>query len=194
MTDVRTIALKIHSPLVKAGLMSLIGSMKDVRVEEVTDDFLTLEPAGADLLIIESIDVPGLHSSVDRTGVPVVAVMTTALPDSMTTSLAGKIGLYDAADTVRGLLTEVMHEESQTMSSSQNDTLSPREKDVIMGIVKGLSNKEIASEMSVSVNTVMTHRRNIASKLQIHSAAGLTIYAITTGLVDISDIKNSDYI
>ncbi len=112
----------------------------------------------------------------------------------MTTSLAGKIGLYDAADTVRGLLTELMHEESKTLSSSQNDSLSPREKDVIMGIVKGLSNKEIASEMSVSVNTVMTHRRNIASKLQIHSAAGLTIYAITTGLVDISDIKNSDYI
>lgn len=194
MTDVRTIALKIHSPLVKAGLMSLIGSMKDVRVEEVTHDLLTMDPAGADLLIIESIDVPGLHESVDRMDVPVVAVMTTALPDGMTTSLAGKIGLYDTADTIRGLLTELMHEESQTISSSQNDTLSPREKDVIMGIVKGLSNKEIASEMSVSVNTVMTHRRNIASKLQIHSAAGLTIYAITTGLVDISDIKNSDYI
>lgn len=194
MTDVRTIALKIHSPLVKAGMMSLIGSMKDVRVEVVTYDLLTMEPAGADLLIIESIDVPGLHESIDRTDVPVVAVMTTALPDSMTTSLAGKIGLYDAADTVRGLLTELMHEESKTLSSSQNDSLSPREKDVIMGIVKGLSNKEIASEMSVSVNTVMTHRRNIASKLQIHSAAGLTIYAITTGLVDISDIKNSDYI
>ncbi len=194
MTDVSTIALKIHSPLVKAGLMSLIGSMKDVRVEEVTYDLLTMKPADADLLIIESIDVPGLHESIDRTDVPVVAVMTTALPDSMTTSLAGKIGLYDAADTVRGLLTELMHEESKTLSSSQNDSLSPREKDVIMGIVKGLSNKEIASEMSVSVNTVMTHRRNIASRLQIHSAAGLTIYAITTGLVDISDIKNSDYI
>lgn len=194
MTDVSTIALKIHSPLVKAGLMSLIGSMKDVRVEEVTYDLLTMKPADADLLIIESIDVPGLHESIDRTDVPVVAVMTTALPDGMTTSLAGKIGLYDAADTVRGLLTELMHEESKTLSSSQNDSLSPREKDVIMGIVKGLSNKEIASEMSVSVNTVMTHRRNIASKLQIHSAAGLTIYAITTGLVDISDIKNSDYI
>ncbi len=160
----------------------------------MTYDLLTMKPADADLLIIESIDVPGLHESIDRTDVPVVAVMTTALPDSMTTSLAGKIGLYDAADTVRGLLTELMHEESKTLSSSQNDSLSPREKDVIMGIVKGLSNKEIASEMSVSVNTVMTHRRNIASKLQIHSAAGLTIYAITTGLVDISDIKNSDYI
>lgn len=106
MTDVRTIALKIHSPLVKAGLMSLIGSMKDVGVEEVTYDLLTIKPADADLLIIESIDVPGLHESIDRTGVPVVAVMTTALPDGMTTSLAGKIGLYDTADTVRGLLTE----------------------------------------------------------------------------------------
>ncbi|MDE5725184.1 MAG: LuxR C-terminal-related transcriptional regulator, partial [Duncaniella sp.] len=79
-------------------------------------------------------------------------------------------------------------------SPARTDDLSPREKDVILGIVKGFSNKEIAAEMNVSVNTVMTHRRNIASKLQIHSVAGLTIYAITTGLVDIADISNSDYI
>ena len=42
--------------------------------------------------------------------------------------------------------------------------------------------------MNVSVNTVMTHRRNIASKLKIHSPAGLTIFAIATGLVKMEDI------
>ena len=60
-----------------------------------------------------------------------------------------------------------------------------------MHIVKGLSNKEIAAQMNVSVNTVMTHRRNIAAKLQIHSAAGLTIYAIVNKLVDLSEIKET---
>ena len=68
--------------------------------------------------------------------------------------------------------------------------LSPREKEVIVGIVKGFSNKEIASEMNVSVNTVMTHRRNIASKLHIHTPAGLTIYAIVSNLVKLEDIKS----
>ena len=69
------------------------------------------------------------------------------------------------------------------------DALSDREKDVIVALVQGMSNKEIADHLCISVNTVITHRRNIARKLQIHSPAGLTIYAIVNGLVDISSVK-----
>jgi len=69
------------------------------------------------------------------------------------------------------------------------ETLSDREKDVIIGVVQGLQNKEIANRLCISVNTVTTHRRNIARKLQIHSPAGLTIYAIVNGLVDIKSVK-----
>ena len=67
--------------------------------------------------------------------------------------------------------------------------LSDREKDVIISLVQGMANKEIADHLCISVNTVITHRRNIARKLQIHSPAGLTIYAIVNGLVDISSVK-----
>lgn len=70
-----------------------------------------------------------------------------------------------------------------------SEALSDREKDVIIGVVQGLQNKEIADRLCISVNTVITHRRNIARKLQIHSPAGLTIYAIVNGLVDISSVK-----
>ncbi|MBR1557586.1 MAG: helix-turn-helix transcriptional regulator [Prevotella sp.] len=75
-------------------------------------------------------------------------------------------------------------------TSAQNpDALSDREKDVIISLVQGMSNKEIADHLCISINTVITHRRNIARKLQIHSPAGLTIYAIVNGLVDISTVK-----
>ncbi len=75
-------------------------------------------------------------------------------------------------------------------SISQNpEALSDREKDVIISLVQGMSNKEIADHLCISTNTVITHRRNIARKLQIHSPAGLTIYAIVNGLVDISSVK-----
>ena len=70
-----------------------------------------------------------------------------------------------------------------------DETLSDREKDVIVSLVQGMSNKEIADHLCISVNTVITHRRNIARKLQIHSPAGLTIYAIVNNLVDISSVK-----
>jgi regulator of cell morphogenesis and NO signaling len=75
-------------------------------------------------------------------------------------------------------------------AQAQNpDALSDREKDVIISLVQGMSNKEIADHLCISINTVITHRRNIARKLQIHSPAGLTIYAIVNGLVDISTVK-----
>ena len=73
--------------------------------------------------------------------------------------------------------------------ADMGEALSDREKDVIIGVVQGMQNKEIADHLCISVNTVITHRRNIARKLQIHSAAGLTIYAIVNGLVDISSVK-----
>ncbi len=55
-------------------------------------------------------------------------------------------------------------------------------------MAKGWSNKEIADRLCISVHTVATHRRNICAKLAIHSSAGLTVYAILNGLVDLKDI------
>ena len=71
----------------------------------------------------------------------------------------------------------------------KTDILSQREKEIIVCIAKGFSNKEIADELNISIHTVTTHRRNISSKLQIHSIAGITIYAIANGLVQMSDIN-----
>lgn len=80
-------------------------------------------------------------------------------------------------------------EEEQEPEQNVTDALSEREKEVIVCVVKGLSNKEIAEQLYISVNTVMTHRRNISRKLQIHSPAGLTIYAIVNGLIKLEDVK-----
>ena len=64
------------------------------------------------------------------------------------------------------------------------ESISEREKEIIVCLVQGMSNKEIANHLFISVNTVTTHRRNIVRKLQIHSLAGLTIYAIANNLID----------
>ncbi len=69
------------------------------------------------------------------------------------------------------------------------ELLSDRERDVVVAVVQGMSNKEIADHLCIALNTVITHRRNIARKLQIHTPAGLTIYAIVNNLVDISSVK-----
>lgn len=74
-------------------------------------------------------------------------------------------------------------------SKSADFTLGDREKDIIRCVAQGKSNKEIADELCISVHTVATHRRNISSKLGIHSAAGLTIFAILNKIVDLEDVN-----
>ena len=80
-------------------------------------------------------------------------------------------------------------EESQSNSQGTLSTeLSAREQEIVVCVARGLSNKEIADKLCLSVNTVTTHRRNIARKLQIHSPSGLTIYAIVNKLVTLSEV------
>lgn len=71
------------------------------------------------------------------------------------------------------------------------ETLSDREREIVHCVVCGLSNKEIAARLFISFNTVLTHRKNIARKLNIHSVAGLAIYAIVHKIVDIQELKQT---
>jgi DNA-binding NarL/FixJ family response regulator len=65
----------------------------------------------------------------------------------------------------------------------QANTVSNREREVLIAIAEGLSNKEIACRLCVGVRTVETHRERIMRKLNIHSVAGLTKFAIQKGLI-----------
>lgn len=69
------------------------------------------------------------------------------------------------------------------------EILSDREKEIIVCVAKGLANKQIADALNISIHTVTTHRRNISSKLQIHSSAALTLFAVIHGLIDLRDVK-----
>ena len=85
-------------------------------------------------------------------------------------------------------------EEAPSLDTSPADVdggglLSEREREVIRLVAMGFSNKEIAEKMFIAVNTVMTHRRNISRKLDIHAAAGLTIYAIVNGIINVEDVR-----
>lgn len=104
------------------------------------------------------------------------------------TLFAEAVGQLEEECRQRGNVPLPAEEESE-VTSNNNDGLSDREKEVVVYVVKGLSNKEIAEKLFISVNTVMTHRRNISRKLQIHSPSGLTIYAIVNGLINLDEIK-----
>jgi DNA-binding NarL/FixJ family response regulator len=63
------------------------------------------------------------------------------------------------------------------------DPLTPREREVLERIARGLTNRQIAGELFVSLNTVETHRRHLLEKLGVHSRAGLVAQALERGLL-----------
>ncbi len=66
---------------------------------------------------------------------------------------------------------------------SQSDLLTPREREVLIGVAQGLANKEIAARLGISRRTVEAHRDSLTRKLRIRTVAGLTRYCIRHGLV-----------
>ena len=70
-------------------------------------------------------------------------------------------------------------------NSNESGQLSERETDVWHFIAKGFSNKETADKLNISIHTVNTHRKNIMEKTGIRSLAGLTIYAVSKGIISI---------
>ena len=77
----------------------------------------------------------------------------------------------------------------ETERIQPREVISEREREILACAVKGMTNKEIADHLFISINTVLTHRKNISRKLNIHSIAGLTIYAIVNKLVNLEDVK-----
>ena len=92
-------------------------------------------------------------------------------------------------DIFRPALTQEKPHTHRRYLLHETEELSEREQDVLVQVVQGLSNKEIADVLCISIHTVISHRKNIARKLNIHSTAGLTIYAIVNKLVDINTLE-----
>lgn len=117
-----------------------------------------------------------------------VALLTSFIDQSLLKNYDASITLFDDIDTLSDKLCNLLNEEEPDENETQ-DTLSAREKEIITCIAKEMTNKEIADLLCLSIHTVITHRRNIAKKLQIHSPAGLTIYAIANRLIEMKDLK-----
>ena len=89
---------------------------------------------------------------------------------------------YFSEEIARAALYEFIHSGGRKEPFAQ---LTPREREVLVLIAEGKSNKEIADQLNIGVRTIETHRERIMRRLNIHSVAGLTKYAIANGLVSL---------
>lgn len=150
-------------------------------IDEESPDIVIINPSLADEEMLRRMQQQSLR----------LIALQSALADArLMQHFDAVVSIYDTAEQIKEKLRSVCRSRSEEASQ---ELLSAREKEIIVGVVKGLTNKQIAEHLFISTHTVITHRRNIAAKLQIHSPAGLTIYAIVNKLVELNDVKNTIY-
>jgi DNA-binding NarL/FixJ family response regulator len=183
------------SVIVRRGMIEILRDLgeRQTEVSEVADAEHLREALvwrRPDVLLVSPTLVGSYHLHQLKKGagnVRFVALVTSLADQSLVGAFDEVISLYDSAEQITSRLAALI---SGTGADKEEEALTPRERDVVVCVVKGLSNKQIAERLSLSTHTVTTHRRNIASKLGIHSTAELTIYAIINKLVAIDSVQN----
>lgn len=92
---------------------------------------------------------------------------------------------YLSPDIARGVVDEYVEMSSSPRANPAFVVLTDREREALQLIAEGKSTKEVAGQLDVSVKTIETHRRNIMEKLNLHSVADLTKYAIREGITSV---------
>ena len=145
-----------------------------------------------DLLIVSPqfegwFDLEGFKQAYGPHELKIVALVSVVMDANQLKDYDEQINLFDDVEKLTRKISSLMNVDEE--DENEQDALSQREKEIIGCVVRGMTNKEIAEKLFISVHTVITHRRNITRKLQIHSAAGLTIYAIVNKLVELGEVK-----
>lgn len=186
------------STVIRSGMVAILQQTTAINsdIAELSD-FSTLSTAVSrqipDLIIVNPSHM-GLFSpsqirgDIGNENLKIIALQSTFMEQGLLQNYDEVISIYDTAETIIKKIVDVT--DSSDLVDNKKE-LSLREKEIVVCVVKGLTNKQIADTLCLSTHTVIAHRRNIASKLQIHSPSGLTIYAIVNKLVDLSEIKNS---
>ena len=195
------IAIAEASAIIRFGLDVLLKRLPGFHIQIVdisSGDMLieTLKAHHPDILIINPLlseyayKLAQMKEECDCLHMKCIALLTSVLPDDILKPFDEHITTYHEAGDIGIKFERIMEAERlEEANDDEAQNLSAREKEIVVCVVKGMTNREIADRLCISTHTVITHRRNIARKLQIHTPSGLTIYAIVNKLVELSEIS-----
>jgi DNA-binding NarL/FixJ family response regulator len=122
-------------------------------------------------------------------GALLVAIVYHFIDQDVLRQYHGSITVFDDAHKIQRKLNHAINTNHNSPETVDNFDLSDREKEILMSVVRGLQNKEIADAHNISIHTVISHRKNISRKTGIKSVAGLTVYALLHHLLDQNEIE-----
>lgn len=186
------------SPIVSAGIVSYFDDINQVSIVSQLDRIDRMEEKLAaynpDILIINPLLIAYdtnehfLKICRDFSNVIPVALVTSYVDASILKQFKDVIEINDSKQKVVTKIFNLLSYNNLSQDKPESVELSNRETDVLVALVKGLTNKEISDKLYISVHTVITHRKNIVRKTGIKSVSGLTVYALLNNLVDESEI------
>ncbi len=118
-----------------------------------------------------------------------VAISYGTTNEGLLSEYDGILNINYTTKQITELFDKLIGNKEQQALPLESQALTPREREIVVCVVKGMTNKAIAQALFLSTHTVITHRRNITKKLQIHSTSGLTIYAIMNKLVELDELS-----
>lgn len=187
------------STIVFAGLQSIIERIHIAEsIYHVTElDTITqkLAQLRADIIIVNTA-VFGFHKNLsiksifkDCTHASIIAFVSQYSDSQFLKQFDDIIDIYDDAQTISAKIRHIIEQDTIDITETDTTELSEREQEVLIAVVKGLINKEIASTLNISIHTVMSHRKNITRKTGIKSISGLTVYALFNNLIKQEDVQ-----
>ena len=117
-----------------------------------------------------------------RDDIPVIGIQSSLVESEALRRFAAVVTTFSTSEELLRILHDTLDRAAEP-SYSESHELSERERDVLILVARGYTNKEIASELNISPHTVISHRKNIVHKTGIRSVAGLTVYAVLNKLI-----------
>ncbi len=201
-TSVQKILIAESSVIIAEGLKHILEASGDYRISGTVsaDSAGGLEDAldryDADIVILDPSalgqDIKAEVKELVRRhlDIPVIGIISTAADAAVSSAFDACIYLQDKADDILAKVSEALSAAPSAKETPKElEELSTREKEILVCVAKGMLNKEIADKLSISIYTVITHRKNITRKTGIKTVAGLTVYALLGGLIDMNSIE-----
>jgi DNA-binding NarL/FixJ family response regulator len=192
------IAIAEPSVILRSGLAAALKRIQGIHIQvfeissiDLLANYIRLHKPGVLILNPAYWGIVDLHKLKEESGnkeLICFAFLSCLTDENILKQYDERISIYDSVDQLKDKLNKLFETPIEE-TTDDTEILSQREKEILTCVVKGQTNKEIAQTLFLSTHTVITHRRNIVRKLEIHSTAGLTIYAIVNKLVEIDEIK-----
>ena len=158
----------------------------------ILDERLRLSSADIAILNPSLVDSRSAHnlkaSFPSLQNVKTLAMIYGIFEDELLRQFDAVAKIIDPPSSIVSKLRHIAAEDAENRGENTYD-LTEREREILVAVARGCTNKEIADEYSISIHTVISHRKNITRKTGIKSVAGLTVYALLNNMIDRHDME-----